>query len=260
MESALEMKETRSSYSNFGDLNFNQEHYFSQQQELNQIRQQKIQQLFPPPQHAVLLEWNDLNMTVSTQGFRLFNKKKQKHRTGEKVLLYFSPSFPNSENTIYSCLQIDGEEDTSSLTSSEDKEKKSILKNLSGFVAPGEFLAILGPSGAGKTSLLNALAGRIPLQKESKSTEKECKKNSQNKIPKTGDEGASLSTFLHYFFRFSFSYPYFISEAAGFTGRILVNGVNRDETPVDQESCFVLQDDIFFGELTVRQTLRFTAR
>lgn len=38
--------------------------------------------------------------------------------------------------------------------------EEPILKNLSGFANPGEILAIMGSSGAGKTSLLNVLAGR----------------------------------------------------------------------------------------------------
>jgi ABC-type multidrug transport system ATPase subunit/ABC-type multidrug transport system permease subunit len=39
--------------------------------------------------------------------------------------------------------------------------KKTILNNLSGHISPGEVLAIMGPSGAGKTSLLNILAQRV---------------------------------------------------------------------------------------------------
>lgn len=36
---------------------------------------------------------------------------------------------------------------------------------MNGNVAPGHFLAIMGPSGSGKTSLLNVLAGRVPIAK-----------------------------------------------------------------------------------------------
>eukprot|EP01102_Stenamoeba_stenopodia_P011105 TRINITY_DN3398_c0_g1_i1.p1 TRINITY_DN3398_c0_g1~~TRINITY_DN3398_c0_g1_i1.p1 ORF type:complete len:690 (+),score=155.05 TRINITY_DN3398_c0_g1_i1:118-2187(+) len=156
---------------------FDQEHYFTQQRELVNQREKKIKALFPSPNHPIHLEWSNLNLQVTTKKWKLLNRKKNKPTT----------------------------------------TTKHILSNLSGSVAPGEFLAILGPSGAGKTSLLHALAGRIPLKQGS-------------------------------------------SQTDGLTGKILVNGVDRSQTPVDQESCFVLQEDIFFGEPTVKQTLRFTAR
>jgi len=41
--------------------------------------------------------------------------------------------------------------------------QKEILKRVSGCAYAGETLAIMGPSGAGKTSLLNILAGRSPV-------------------------------------------------------------------------------------------------
>lgn len=44
-----------------------------------------------------------------------------------------------------------------------DGGMKHILSNVSGLAQPGELLAIMGPSGAGKTSLLNALARQNPM-------------------------------------------------------------------------------------------------
>ncbi len=46
----------------------------------------------------------------------------------------------------------------------ETTSKKTILSNCSGSAAPGQVLAIMGPSGAGKTSLMNVLAGRGTYQ------------------------------------------------------------------------------------------------
>lgn len=54
------------------------------------------------------------------------------------------------------------------------KQKKIILHPMSGHVSPGECLAIMGPSGAGKTSLLNILAQRV------KASEGEITVNGQN--------------------------------------------------------------------------------
>jgi ABC-type multidrug transport system ATPase subunit len=41
---------------------------------------------------------------------------------------------------------------------------KVVLWKCSGQSVPGQLRAVMGPSGAGKTSLLNLLAGRVPQQ------------------------------------------------------------------------------------------------
>ena len=49
-------------------------------------------------------------------------------------------------------------------------ELKQILNNVTGYVRPGEMVAIMGASGSGKTSLLNILGQRLDLSKGSKMT------------------------------------------------------------------------------------------
>lgn len=84
----------------------------------------------------------------------------------------------------------------------------NILHHISGYVAPGESLAILGPSGSGKTTFLNLLAAR--------------------------------------------------SEHPPSSGSILFSGAPRVPR-TKRHVGYVMQDDVFLSELTVRETLDFTA-
>lgn len=45
----------------------------------------------------------------------------------------------------------------------KEPRKKVILRNISAYAKPGEMLAVMGSSGAGKSSLFNAIAGRLQM-------------------------------------------------------------------------------------------------
>lgn len=85
--------------------------------------------------------------------------------------------------------------------------KRTVFQNLNLQVTPGELLAVMGPTGCGKTSLLNCIGGRT------------------NK---------------------------------GIGGEILFNNGKRTKE-TKRLIGYVLQDDLLFGNLTVEQTLNFTA-
>ncbi|RLN93646.1 hypothetical protein BBJ28_00004196 [Nothophytophthora sp. Chile5] len=85
--------------------------------------------------------------------------------------------------------------------------EKTILSDVSGFARPGELLVLMGPSGAGKTSLLDCISGR--------------------------------------------------NLAA--SGSVTVNGVPWTSS-MKQLMTYVVQDDLFYETLTVREHLLFQAR
>ncbi|XP_062194077.1 ABC transporter G family member 53 isoform X2 [Phragmites australis] len=91
------------------------------------------------------------------------------------------------------------------------KQKISILHNVSGVIKTHRMTLLLGPPGAGKSSLLLALAGTLP---------------SNLKV----------------------------------TGNITYNGHTMDEFVARRSAAYVSQHDLHMGELTVRETVNFSAK
>ncbi|KXS21539.1 P-loop containing nucleoside triphosphate hydrolase protein [Gonapodya prolifera JEL478] len=98
---------------------------------------------------------------------------------------------------------------TYTLKAKSSKTNKEVLKGVSGQMRTGELLAVLGGSGAGKTTLMNILCGRFT-------------------------EGL-------------------------LKGEILLNGVPRPPN-WPRYYGFVEQHDTFYGELTVQETLTYSAK
>lgn len=90
-----------------------------------------------------------------------------------------------------------------------DDSTKEILRNINGCIRPGEMLAVMGPTGAGKSSLLNILAGS--------------------------------------------------TKGSGLSGEVLMNGRKNGAKSLKRLRGYVLQDDTFFTQLTVRETLTYSA-
>ena len=83
----------------------------------------------------ITITWRDVNVVVDLPEPSFFEKRRQ--QAPAKV------------------------SDESSTPAAAPATQKTILSNASGYCKPGQLLAIMGSSGAGKTSLLNLLAGRF---------------------------------------------------------------------------------------------------
>ena len=108
-----------------------------------------------------------------------------------------------------------------------------ILKGVSGIVRPGQFMAIMGASGAGKTSLLNTLAHR-----------------NQSNLTWSGELCDKWGRDM----QMPFDHLDHVHITAG---DIRVNGVNVSKSQLKLVSAYVQQDDYFIGTLTVREVMMF---
>ncbi|TVU42417.1 hypothetical protein EJB05_08821, partial [Eragrostis curvula] len=91
------------------------------------------------------------------------------------------------------------------------KRTMPVLHDVSGIIKPRRLTLLLGPPGSGKTSLLLALAGRLP---------------NDLKV----------------------------------TGKVTYNGHEMTEFVPQRTSAYISQHDLHIGEMTVRETLAFSAR
>ncbi|EFN55091.1 hypothetical protein CHLNCDRAFT_134989 [Chlorella variabilis] len=118
-------------------------------------------------------------------------------------------SFVRLKRVIHVTLQWESLTYTVLVGRRKKRATKTVLDGVSGHLAPGRLLAVMGLTGSGKTSLLNALAGRLP-------------------------RGGKLE------------------------GEVLVNSQPRLRG-FRSIAAYVLQDDVLFPTLTVRETFEFAA-
>ncbi|EDQ91083.1 uncharacterized protein MONBRDRAFT_23998 [Monosiga brevicollis MX1] len=107
-------------------------------------------------------------------------------------------------------------------------ESRQIIKGLSGQVEPASLLSIIGSSGAGGRSLVGPTSG-LPT----KTLDSWFDEILAGRLDARGKGDTS--------------------------GEVLVNGHKRDVSEFRRISAYVLQEDVFFAELTVRETIMLSA-
>ncbi|KAL6655738.1 hypothetical protein ACP70R_006564 [Stipagrostis hirtigluma subsp. patula] len=185
-----------------------------------EVREVNVQKLGPQERHALLqrLAWvgddhqrflSKFKARVDRVGIELPKIEVRYENLNVEAEAYVgSRGLPTLLNTYANVLE--GLANALHITPSR-KQKISILHNVSGVIKPHRMTLLLGPPGAGKTSLLLALAGTLP---------------------------SSLKV----------------------SGTITYNGHKMDEFEARRSAAYVSQNDLHMGELTVRETVKFSAK
>eukprot|EP00286_Rhodomonas_abbreviata_P005986 CAMPEP_0181328476 /NCGR_PEP_ID=MMETSP1101-20121128/22742_1 /TAXON_ID=46948 /ORGANISM="Rhodomonas abbreviata, Strain Caron Lab Isolate" /LENGTH=693 /DNA_ID=CAMNT_0023437379 /DNA_START=8 /DNA_END=2090 /DNA_ORIENTATION=+ len=149
-------------------------------------------------------------------------------------------------------------------TKMRKKETKAILSDISGYVKPGEMVAICGPSGSGKTALLDALGDRIEHAKTGRTMSGEILVNGQPR-------GSSFHRIASYVYHDpSLSTPFTVKEHMAFAADMLLPHDTHDFDSRRQiadevielmglKSCAdVIVGDVFFKGLSSGQVRRLS--
>ncbi|KAK8551179.1 hypothetical protein V6N12_039836 [Hibiscus sabdariffa] len=133
---------------------------------------------------------------------------------------------------------------------SSRKKKLTILKDISGIIKPGRMTLLLGPPSSGKTTLLLALAGKLdPTLKVLYQI-----------------HFFSFTVFLSMLLVLALSSAFALVSNSEvkillqFSGTVTYNGHTMDEFVPQRTAAYISQYDLHLGEMTVRETLAFSAR
>ncbi|XP_039114164.1 pleiotropic drug resistance protein 3-like isoform X2 [Dioscorea cayenensis subsp. rotundata] len=125
-----------------------------------------------------------------------------------------------------------------------------IIKNVSGIIKPSRLTLLLGPPGCGKTTFLQALAGKL---------DKSLKVCPLLIVSVSKDHLLHNANVPLFFFNVIYLFVLVIYSLQ-VTGEVSYNGYKLDEFIPGKTSSYVSQHDLHIPEMTVRETLDFSAR